>query len=941
MSKCPPRSLVVLCCLLVFVCAALAQSNKGSLRGHVTDRSNSVLQGAKISIDPHGQNAITDGNGDFSISNLEPGSFTVTISYLGFATLTQKVEVAAGPSAILTAALQIENRKQEVTVYAGRESGEVEALNRELTADNILQVLPSEVIQSLPNTNIADAVGRMPSVSLERDEGEGKYVQIRGTEPRLSNVTVNSIHLPSPENIRNVKLDVIPSDLVESIELSKTLSANQDGDAIGGSVNLVTRSATDQPYIAAMAMFGHTPIAAGRGSNQYDLTAGQRFGDRKKFGALFGTSFDWNARGINDVEPSQGANQLPDGSYFLGPNAIDYRDYAYNRKRFGFGGTLDYKLGEMSSIYLRGIFARFRDSGEDWIYSPGIDSFTGPGTGTGSTSFSDVYRRPVQKLLSAQTGARIERGSNLLIFNVALSQAGQKGGYDRGGFSGYPTDSIPFTISTTNPFTPQFNTPVNIFNPTAYSLSYIENVDDRTYERDIVGDVSFAHRYSTASGSRFGSFEVGFKTNDTNKNQVYRTYNYSYSGNSTINDFLGSFTDANYYMNRYTFGPTTQYSKMLSLFGQSPALFSLNDSTGNDVPNDFNVGERVYAGYAMNTLTLGHFRVQTGVRIEATTDTVLGNIYDPSLPPAQSVSLSRSNNSYVKVLPSVQFSYNFNGSTDIRFGYGMGIARPNFGDLAPYRVVDPTTSPASITLGTPGLKPTSAQNFDLVVEKYLKPVGILQLGGFYKALSDPIYFAQSQQVLTGTTYQVFQQLNGPSAKIGGIEASWQQQLRFLPGALNGMGVRANYSYTTSTVDFPEHFNPPDPASAGRTDHPLLNRNAPNNWNFDVTYDRYNISARMGVTHNDANIWAYNYSPGATGGMKGPLGDLYLYPHTQVDAEVNYIIPHGKGFRFVASFLNLNNEVFGFYQGSERYPIQREYYQPTYAFGLRWIMPVSR
>jgi hypothetical protein len=76
-------------------------------------------------------------------------------------------------------------------------------------------------------------------------------------------------------------------------------------------------------------------------------------------------------------------------------------------------------------------------------------------------------------------------------------------------------------------------------------------------------------------------------------------------------------------------------------------------------------------------------------------------------------------------------------------------------------------------------------------------------------------------------------------------------------------------------------------------------------------------------------------------MKGPLGDLYLYPHTQVDAEVNYIIPHGKGFRIVASFLNLNNEAFGFYQGSERYPIQREYYQPTYAFGLRWIMPVTR
>jgi hypothetical protein len=122
---------------------------------------------------------------------------------------------------------------------------------------------------------------------------------------------------------------------------------------------------------------------------------------------------------------------------------------------------------------------------------------------------------------------------------------------------------------------------------------------------------------------------------DAVKSQVYTTFDYTFNGTATMNDFLGSFTDANYYMNRYTFGPTTQYSKMLALFAQSPSLFLLNDSTGNDVPNDFNVGERLYAGYAMNTLTLGHFRIQTGLRIEATQDDVLGNIYDPSLPPAR------------------------------------------------------------------------------------------------------------------------------------------------------------------------------------------------------------------------------------------------------------------------------------------------------------------
>ena len=93
---------------------------------------------------------------------------------------------------------------------------------------------------------------------------------------------------------------------------------------------------------------------------------------------------------------------------------------------------------------------------------------------------------------------------------------------------------------------------------------------------------------------------------------------------------------------------------------------------------------------------------------------------------------------------------------------------------------------------------------------------------------------------------------------------------------------------------------------------------------------------MGLTHNDAYIWSYNYQDGAAGGINGPNGDVYLYPHTQLDAQVSYLLPHGRGLRVLASFLNLNNEVFGFYQGGERFPIQREYYSPTYSFGLRWV-----
>jgi TonB-dependent receptor len=216
----------------------------------------------------------------------------------------------------------------------------------------------------------------------------------------------------------------------------------------------------------------------------------------------------------------------------------------------------------------------------------------------------------------------------------------------------------------------------------------------------------------------------------------------------------------------------------------------------------------------------------------------------------------------------------------------------------------------------------------------LKPVGVIEAGVFYKYLTDPIYSTQTF-LTTGTFAGFFQSqpINGPSAHIAGFEMAWQQRLSFLPGLLNGSGVRANYSWTTSQATFPVG------AFSNRTDQPALQRQAPNNWNFDYTYDKKGVSARMGLTHNDANIFFYNFQQGAAGGIKGPLGDVYLYPHTQVDAQVSYWIPgeRAHGFQVIGYVLNMTNETFGFYQGSEQFPIQREYYNRTFAFGLRWTL----
>src|ERR1700692_3854297 len=271
--------LVAILCNTLGLLPATAQEGKVSVTGTVKDSSNGVLKGALVELQPSAERAVSDDQGQFKITDVEAGEYTLTVSYVGLSNFTSTVKVNAGQAASVEGGLNVAGVTVQVVVSAERVQGEAEAINIERTNDNIVQVLPLKVITSLPNTNIADAVGRVPSVSLERDEGEGKYVQIRGTEPRLSNVTINGVSVPSPEGVvRNIKLDAGPANLVERIEVFKTLSASQDADGIGGTVNLVTRTATEKPTYSLGGQGGYTPIMNGRTLGGFDGSIGQRFG---------------------------------------------------------------------------------------------------------------------------------------------------------------------------------------------------------------------------------------------------------------------------------------------------------------------------------------------------------------------------------------------------------------------------------------------------------------------------------------------------------------------------------------------------------------------------------------------------------------------------------------------------------------------------------------
>jgi TonB-dependent receptor len=940
-----------------------AQSGAGAITGTVQDAAGSILVSAKITVEPSGRQAASNDQGQFRITNLPAGEYTLTSSYVGFAVTTTKVTVVAGQTATVTSVLQVASAADSVMVTADRLQGDAEAVNIERMSAEIVQVLPEGTITSLPNTNIADAIGRLPSVALERDEGEGKYIQIRGTEPRLNSVTINGVNVPAPEvTVRNIKLDVIPSSVVERIEIYKTLSADHDGDGIGGSANLVTKTAVDRPTYSISTTTGYNPLQNGFWRGGFDATYGQRFGSGKRFGFLLGGTYDKTNRGIDDLEPTQSIGATPDGRNVAYVSSEDLRSYDYYRSRTGYDADIDYKITPNVTAYVKGLYADFHDYGDTRVYTPNsgaIVSASGSDItfdNTGSWQYRHYVRRPDQQVFSFLAGARHDLSKDVIQYEFAVSRGHNIGGQD------FPTtnfngpSNVTFTQSLSDPYRPKFTATdgTNGFDPAQYQLPIstpgnLTTATDDTYyhatQLNVQGDASLAHNYTIHSHP--STFSIGLKIRNSASTQNENDHLYDVFGASpfTLASVVGTYTNPTYYNKSFAvdgnaYGPTSDYRKVLAAVAANQGAFTL-DSVGSVTQSQqafFNANERIFAGYLEDVIYINKLRIQGGIRFEGTnthflTNQVVANYDENGNPILPTITPTRQDSGYVTILPSVQAQYQLEKNTNLRLVYGRGQSRPNIGDLVPTTTIDPNASPRSINKGNPDLLPTKANNYDVLVEHFFQPLGILQAGYFYKQLTDPIYPTTFAVTFNGLPFQQNQSINGPSAHIQGIETSWEQRFSFLPGIASGFGVAANYSYTTSRVKFPSTFN------GGRTDNAPLQRQAPNNWNFNLTYDKSRFSSRFAISHNDASIAAYQWSP-STGpasdpilGLKGPSGDNYFYAHTQFDLQGSYRVY--KGIEVVGSGLNLSNEVFGFYNGSGIYPVQREYYRPTYSFGMRW------
>jgi TonB-dependent receptor len=823
-----------------------------------------------------------------------------------------------------------------------------DALEEKKEAPNIVEVQPLSEIIKLPDINTAEALQRIPGISLETDTGEGRFVNIRGMDSDLNGTTYGGVRLPasnpsSPFNgSRAVAFDTFPTGIVGGIEVTKTLRPDWDAEALGGSINLVPRTGAEHggaPFLDTDFGYGYEPLratpvyhgelSAGRGFDGGDGVYGL-FAGPDAFSAVVSLVYHQDKRGIDDVEEGYSDQQskgVPDKLL----TDLQFRRYEYARDRYGAAVNLDAKPTDRTSLYLRLLWSGYLErASKHYLVLNGLDS------NAGCTPMPSCIQDPVnpngfQAEVPAGVGAleqdttdSLERIQNALAILGGSSDLGVlKLDYHASFALG--TDLVsssagsqwldlnPVTIyydNNTNPNFPTFTTPgVNPADPRNYVLNNIGL--GSSYAHDGETGAAIDATIPLGSGTIPGELKFGASLRDRHKTND--SYNPVFTPTGTIS--LASYTfgpDQIYYGNRYNIGPAINLPALRALSESN--LGTITDDAAADASTDTDNEENVYAGYGQYTGRFGKWGVLAGLRVEATHARYGGNLYDSDTDINTPTTVHAS---YTNYFPTLQGRYDIFDNLVARATYSSGIARPGFEQIDPGASISVINT--AVTIGNPSLKPTIGQNFDLTLEYYPGDGQIASAGLFYKQFKD--YILLSQQIIDGypfpglndkiTTVQSYS--NGP-AHAGGFEAQYQQQLTFLPAPLDGFGYSGNVTLVDSRAEI-------HPGIYG-----LMPSTSKVTWNAAIFYERSPIEIRLAADYVGENLFAF-------GGVVGNATDDYSSARLTMDLGSSYAIARQIKLYFDAK--NLLNTPLKFTEGpSQSRPIQREFYDITLLAGVR-------
>ncbi|MDQ2670887.1 MAG: TonB-dependent receptor [Gemmatimonadota bacterium] len=882
--------------------APAAAQGSGRIQGRVTEaETGRPLEGARVRLSESGLAGVTDQQGRYVITRVPAGTDTISVAYIGREPQAQLIAVRAGQTADVSFSLGVATVVlQELTALGVRAKTQAEALSRQQNAANISNIVASDQMGRFPDVSAPEAVQRLPGIAVQRDQGEGRYIQIRGGSAANTQVSFNGIQVPSPEGEqRQIALDAVPVDVLESIEVSKAITPDMDADAIGGAVNLVTRQAPEIPTLSAELSGGYGTI---RGEPSYAgaLTYGRRFADNR-VGLMLSGSASRRDFGSDDLESEFDLGDPGPEDDAL--ENIETRRYDLWRARIGATAALDLRAGENSTFTLTGIYSELQDDENRRNVIHEIAD--------GELHFLHKTRYEAMRLFNlAFTGEHLLSNGFSLDYNASVARSGEKEDFDWE--SEFVQEGVTFAPDMSDPDNLQTNpTPGSVRDGT-YVFDNIVTGGDETTNREYTGGANLTVPYRFGmQGS--GRLRFGVKIRDKTKDQdVTEFENELADGSDDIvlgADVGGPFDFGDdYNPGDYEF-PTNATSdddmrRFPDAFGGSlEGELNVEENT-----NDYDLDERVVAAYAMTEIDVTpRLMILPGLRFERTSLATRGYQWDSE---AETLTPVTADNAYSNVFPMLHARYRITPQTNLRAAFTTTIARPNFFDLVPYRVRDDE----DLALGNPELEPTIGRNFDLLLEHYDQRIGVLSAGVFYKSLDKPIFLFTGDNEFGGETTQP---RNVDDGRILGFELAVQKQLTMLPYPLDALGIWANYTLTDSDVTLPGGR---EARLAGQAKHVF---------NTALSYDRGAFSSQISLNYHDAYVLEFG---GDVVDDFDPDTDLFVDKHLQLDFSGSYLItPSASVF---LELVNLTNEPFRTYQGSEDRPRQQEFYESWGRIGFR-------
>ena len=919
------RALRWAACSLLLPAAALAQ---GAVAGTVVDDASGIaLTGVVVRLDGSTREVLTDRTGRFLLTGLPTGRQEIVTRYIGYAAARATVTIEAGRTSSTVFRLRSVTTDLGTLVVTATRSGQASALNQQQNAANVTNVVAADQIGRFPDANIGDALKRIPGITVAIDQGEARFGSIRGTEPRFNSVMVNGERVPSAEaEVRQVQLDLIPADMVQAVEVNKSLTPEMDADAIGGAVNIVTRAAPagfrlsttlgsgynwirNEPVLLGSAIIGtrflNDRLGVIASGSYYD----QQYGSDNKEGV-------WDKSGTGAVYMTQ----------------FDVRRYDIQRIRKSVSGSVDYRFDAGNTVMFRAIY----NNRNDWEnrfrarYAFGAPNASGVQNteirrqtkGGGPADRLKDARLEDQRTQSYQlSGEHLFRRRGQLSWSASTAKASESRPDER--YIDWRVRNIAYTADYSDEQTPQF-APVNpaLVTPDRYTFRRIEQLESFTEDRDRNGRLDL--RLPLVDGDRGTTLKVGARYRDKEKLRD-NSYNFaapvtgSAFANLTLKGNADFTTDRNYAGN-YQYGVFTTPAQLAALDLFNASQFTLTDQPAEYAAGNFTATETITAGYAQVEQRLGAaVSLIGGARVERTKVDYRGfefNVDD------ETVSPTSGGQSYTDVLPSVNLRWQAAPSTVVRAAWTNSLARPNYYDLVPYRSV--SLDDDELSTGNPDLKPTRAMNLDLTAERYFASVGLLSGGIFHKQIDDFIYnFTAFNEVdaVTGRTFaQISRPRNGAKARLTGAEVAVQRQLDFLPGMLKGLGIYLNYTYTDSKVEGLD--------IAGRENEklPLLGT-AKHSANASLSYDGSRLSFRVALNYQSESLDA-----GEGGYNEDAFFDRWADRRTDIDANASFVLTPKA--RFFVEANNLNNRPLRYYQGTRGRLAQDEFYGRRVQTGLK-------